>query len=321
MPKKKPFIFNDEAVDNSYGFRIPTKGIGLKRFKKNPVMLDSHLNSTKHVLGHWENVKVEKGLLTGEPVFDSADENVTLIEGKVERGVIKSCSMGISFNREDLKLVAGVLLLTKCELYEVSIVAVPSNANSIRLYLDGSDTALTDTEVQTLCMSLADSTEVSPIEKHTENENMKITLTLAAATALGFGATELEQDVADVNAKIQKLSAEKQAAELKLEVMESDAAVAAKASIEAEVELAFKQGQITADKKEKFVQLGLVDRSLMTETLSAIPVKKSIAQQIETPSSDGEVKSMDDFQKLTLSAQLEFKANQPEAYNKIITLK
>lgn len=321
MPKPKPFVFNDESVANSYGFIIPTSGISLKRFKQNPIMLDSHWNSTKSVLGKWEDVKVENGQLTGVPVFDSEDEDVTKIQGKVERGFIKSCSMGVTFRREDLKMVAGKLVLEKCELYEVSIVAVPSNANSIRLYAPDSDTPLKDEEVKDLCLSIEG---VDPnIETQNENnDKMKITLTQAAALALGFAATQLEHDVEDVNAAIGKLSAEKQAAELKLEILENDQKEAAKKSIENKVELAIKAGKIPADKKEKFVSLGLADEALLDDTLGSIPSKKSLAAQIENNGEDaGEVKSMDDFQKLSLEAQLAFKNDQPEAYNKLVTKK
>ena len=321
MPKPKPFVFNDESVANSYGFIIPTSGISLKRFKQNPIMLDSHWNSTKSVLGKWEDVKVENGQLTGVPVFDSEDEDVTKIQGKVERGFIKSCSMGVTFRREDLKMVAGKLVLEKCELYEVSIVAVPSNANSIRLYAPDSDTPLKDEEVKDLCLSIEG---VDPnIETQNENnDKMKITLTQAAALALGFAASQLEHDVEDVNAAIGKLSAEKQAAELKLEILENDQKEAAKKAIENKVELAIKAGKIPADKKEKFVSLGLADEALLDDTLGSIPAKKSLAAQIENNGEDaGEVKSMDDFQKLSLEAQLAFKNDQPEAYNKLVTKK
>lgn len=319
MPKPKPFVFNDESVANSYGFIIPTSGISLKRFKQNPIMLDSHWNSTKSVLGKWEDVKVENGQLTGVPVFDSEDEDVTKIQGKVERGFIKSCSMGVTFRREDLKMVAGKLVLEKCELYEVSIVAVPSNANSIRLYAPDSDTPLKDEEVKDLCLSIEG---VDPnIETQNENnDKMKITLTQAAALALGFAATQLEHDVEDVNAAIGKLSAEKQAAELKLEILENDQKEAAKKAIENKVELAIKAGKIPADKKEKFVSLGLADEALLDDTLGSIPAKKSLAAQIENTGEDaGEVKSMDDFQKLDAAQQLAFKNDQPEAYKKLLT--
>ena len=324
MPKKKPFVFNDESVKNSYGFSIPTKGISLKRFKKNPVMLDSHYNSTHSVLGYWENITTDKGLLTGVPVFDSEDENVTVIEGKVERGFIKSCSMGISFNREDLKLVAGVLILEKCELYEVSIVAVPSNANSIRLYADGSETPLTDDEVQNLCLSVlpVDAEEVNPNENNPENKYMKkVMLTVLAALALGFKETELEHDVEDINTRVQKLGAEKTALELKLEILEGDAADAAKKGIEAKVDLAIKANPTLAKNRDKFVALGLQDEVLLDDTLGAMPKKASLGAQIDNPGSPSEVKTAEEFQSLSIDAQLAFKNDNPEAYAKLLTQK
>lgn len=321
MPRTTSFVFNDETIPNSYGFIIPTSGINLKRFKQNPIMLNSHSNHTSSVLGKWENIKAENGKLTAEPVFDSDDEDVTKIQGKVDRGFIKSCSMGVTFNRENLKMVAGKLVLEKCELYEVSIVAVPSNANSIRLYAPNSDKPLDDEEVKTLCLSLGDSTQ--KFENENENvDTMKIKLTSVAALALGFAATQLEHNVDDVNAKIEKLSAEKNAAELRLEVLEDDAKAVAKAAVESQVELAIKAGKIPADKKEKFVNLGLLDAALLSDTLSGIPAKKSLGAQIDNPGDDaGEVKTMDEFQKLSLEAQLSFKEEHPEAYKNILTNK
>lgn len=323
MPKKKPFVFNDESTTNSYGFSIPTKGISLKRFKKNPVMLNSHYNSTYAVLGKWEDINVtDKGLLTGMPVFDSDDESVTVIEGKVERGFIKSCSMGVSFNREDLKLIAGKLILEKCELYEVSIVAVPSNANSIRLYADGSKTPLTDAEVQNLCLSVlpVDFEEIDLQKENPKNDKMKkITLTIAAAIALGFKETELEHDAEVISSKIQKLAAAKTSAELRLEILESDAEDAKKKAIEAKVDLAIKANPTLASKKERFVALGLQDEELLNDTLGALPKKVSLSKQIDNPGAAPEVKTAEDFQKLSTDAQLAFKTEHPDAYNKLFT--
>lgn len=287
-------------------------------------MLDSHYNSTHSVLGYWENITTDKGLLTGVPVFDSEDENVTVIEGKVERGFIKSCSMGISFNREDLKLVAGVLILEKCELYEVSIVAVPSNANSIRLYADGSETPLTDDEVQNLCLSVlpVDAEEVNPNENNPENKYMKkVMLTVLAALALGFKETELEHDVEDINTRVQKLGAEKTALELKLEILEGDAADAAKKGIEAKVDLAIKANPTLAKNRDKFVALGLQDEALLDDTLGAMPKKASLGSQIDNPGSPSEVKTAEEFQTLSIDAQLAFKNDNPEAYAKLLTQK
>lgn len=321
---KKPFIFNDEQIKNSYGFYILTSGISLTRFKKNPLMLDSHINNTLSVLGKWENLKVDKGLLSGEPLFDSEDSNVTVIEGKVNRGFIKSCSMGIVFNREDLKLIAGKLILEKCELYEVSIVAVPSNANSIRLYVDGSDTPLSDQEVQTLCLSVlpVDFEQViTPPKTNPENKNMKITLSVIAAVALGFAATDLEHEESVINLRIADLDAKRSAAELKLSAITQAQEEAKLQAIKNKVALAIKANPSLADKEQDFVNLGIANESLLDSTLAAFPVKASLGAQIDNKGAGTAVKTPDDFQKLSLEAQLKFKAEEPQAYQALFTPK
>jgi len=320
MPNQKPkkqkrFVFNDEKVKNSYGFSIPTNGISLKRFKKNPVMLDSHWNSTHSVLGNWGDVKAEKGLLTGLPVFDSEDEDATYIEGKVARGFIKSCSMGIKFHRDDLKYIGGKLILEKCELYEVSIVAVPSNANSIYLYMDDSETPLTDEEAQQLCLSITPVIDPEIIPNQNK-DTMKIKLESAASAALGL-TVGAEHDSAELSAKIVQLESEKKAAELKYSTLKSTQDQAELTAIRTKVETAQKAGKFSAEKIEDFVNLGIANPALLDSTLDALPAKKSLGAQITGGEGDAEVKSADDFQKLSLEAQLKFKAEQPEEYKKL----
>ena len=87
--KKMPrFILNDENVTNSYGFKIKTEGINLKRFKANPVMLDEHNPSNLSVIGKWTEIKAENGKLSAETEFDLDDENAKVIAGKVEREIL-----------------------------------------------------------------------------------------------------------------------------------------------------------------------------------------------------------------------------------------
>ena len=320
MPgKKKTFVFNDETVINSYGFIIPTSGISLSRFKKNPVMLNSHYANNYNVLGKWENVKKENGILSGDPIFDSEDENTANIEGKVNRGFINSCSMGVSFNREDLTVVNNQLVLKKCELYEVSIVPVPSNANSIRLYAADTGELMKENEIQELCLSVTAAKPTSKKNQKSEN-NMKITLTSVAAIALGFGATELEHDAAEISAKIVSLNAEKKAAELSLSTIKTAQEAEKLTAIKAEVDLALKAGKIAADKVDEFVNLGIANPTLLTSTLASIPAKASLAALVEGGGTT-EVKTPEDFQKLTHEAQLAFKAEQPDEYKKLFTPK
>lgn len=318
MAKDKRFVFNDGSK-NSYGFIIPTDGISLKRFQANPVMLDSHYNSTHAVLGKWDDVKADKGVLTGIPVFDEDDEAVTKIAGKVDRGFIKSCSMGITFNRDDLKYVEGVLILEKCELYEVSIVAVPSNANSIRLYSSETGELLKDEEVQKLCLS-AMPVHGEEIVNQNQNSNMKITLKPAVLLALGFAASTTEVEAAELEAKIEALNAAKNAAELKLTARIEAEEQAKLAAITAKVDASIKAGKGTAEKRDQYIQLGIANPDLLDDVFGSIPAKTSLAAQVEA-NGGTEVKTAEDFQKLSHEAQLQFKQTQPAEYQKLFTPK
>jgi len=142
MPKS--FILSDEIV-NDRGSRILTSGIDLDRFKKNPIMLWMHRRddgwdfSQVLPIGKWENIRIEDDKLMADPVFDENDKFATLIRSKVENDLIKGCSIGINpkeFSEDPKFLVKGQTraTITKCELYEASIVDLPSNKNTVRLF-------------------------------------------------------------------------------------------------------------------------------------------------------------------------------------------
>ncbi|WP_170244060.1 MULTISPECIES: HK97 family phage prohead protease [Bizionia] len=284
-------------------------------------MLDSHWNSNKSVIGRWDDVQSDNGSLSGLPVFDSEDESAALIEGKVERGFIKSCSMGVRFQRDDMKFVNDVLVLEKCELYEVSIVAVPSNANAIRLYVDDNTEPLKESEIQTLCLSALPVDGEVIIPNNLDKTDMKkITLTVLAALALGFKENELEHDVDAVNEAAVKLQAKLTAAELKLEILQSDADAQADEKIKNKVALAIKANPTLKAQEEKLLALGKTDEALLDSTLALFPAKKSLnAQIVDGKEGEAEVKTVEGFMKLDLEAQLAFKADEPEAYNKLFT--
>lgn len=319
MPK--PFVFNDENQANSYGFRILTAGISLKRFKNNPIMLDQHYNSTSAVLGLWENLTIDKSLLLGEPVFDIEDEAALKISGKVDRNIIKSCSMGITFKREDLKIVGEELIMTKCELYECSIVAVPSNANSIRLYAAESGELLKEDYVKQLCLSLQTPEEESQeLELNLENDMKKITLTLAVLTALSFDKATPEVDVDAVEAAVLKLSNANAQLTAKCLSLEAKEEAAATEAIETMVGLAITEGKIPATKKADFVALAVANFELAKSTLGGIPAKVTLANGI-VPNVPGAVATKADFQKLSMEAQLAFKTESPDEYKKMFNVK
>jgi hypothetical protein len=140
----KSFCLSDESI-NDRGYRVLTAGINLDRFKKNPIMLwmhrrDDGWNSYQVLpIGRWENIRIEENRLLADPVFDENDKFAQLIKSKVENDLIKGCSIGI--NRievsDDPKLLEKGqtrATITKSELYEASIVDMPSNKNTVRLF-------------------------------------------------------------------------------------------------------------------------------------------------------------------------------------------
>lgn len=323
MPKS--FVFNDQTQSNSYGFRILTAGISLKRFNKNPIMLNQHWNSTQSVLGKWENLRVENGVLLGDPVFDIEDEEALKVSGKVDRGFINSCSMGITFNRENLKIIGTELIMEKCELFENSIVAVPSNANSIRLYADNGE-LLKDDEVKQLCLSLqpegleiTEPIEVKKLEINSINMK-KIILSVATLMALSFDKETPEVDVEAVEAAVLKLSTENTAMRAKVLALETEKENVQTLAITEMVELAITEGRIPATKKDDFVNLAKVDFVLAKSTLDSIPAKVTLAGTV-VPAVSGSVVSKEDFQKLSHTAQMEFKTTNPDEYNKLFNVK
>ena len=180
MPR---FVLNDEKVANSYGFHILSAGISLERFLANPVMLDGHNQNNHSVIGSWQNVVLEEGKLFAEPLFDMQDENAKMIAGKVERGVIRGASMGIAFHKKDLAYEGGAVVLKKCSLFEASIVAIPSNANALRLQMDGVE--ISEEQIKELCLSFSKTNPINTVD-------MKIQLTQLALVALGMSASTKE---------------------------------------------------------------------------------------------------------------------------------
>lgn len=325
-PVIKPFIFNDETIENTYGFSILTEGIDLTRFSKNPIMLSDHWNSNWNVIGKWHDVKKDATLLTGLPDFDTEDSDTAKVAGKVERGYINACSMGIIFDRENLTVIGGKVILTKCELVEVSIVPVPSNANAVRLmHADGKP--MEEKEIQELSLSVIPG--IKNPELNLKIDNMKkIILSIGAVMALGFkdqptdglDVSEVEAKILGLSGEVKSLTEKNNALELAAQTAKDAEAAAAKLRVETKVALAITKGQIIASQKDEMVNLGLASETALDTLISAMPEKKNFSVGVTTPSGDGsaEVKSLDDFEKLSHEAKLAFKNEKPEEYKKLL---
>lgn len=137
----KSIRVNTESI-NRMGYRILSAGIMLKYFLANPVMFYNHHRTWRGdksemlPIGRWENLRIEKGVLLADPVFDENDEFAKKIKSKFDNGFLNAASVGVSIieTSEDPKyLLPGQkrATVTKCELKEISIVDVPGNAEAV----------------------------------------------------------------------------------------------------------------------------------------------------------------------------------------------
>lgn len=141
----KRIILSDSSL-NRNGYRVLTEGINLESFKKNPVMLYMHFRDegspywgNYKAIGHWEDIQIDGDQLSAVPVFDKADELSQTVAKKFEAGTFSAASIGILIietSSDKSVVVQGQTreTVTRCELMETSIVDVPANANSVRLY-------------------------------------------------------------------------------------------------------------------------------------------------------------------------------------------
>lgn len=311
------FVLNDETKVNQFGFRVSNSGLDLDRFRANPVILDNHSNSNTSVIGRWENIQIEGNLLTAEAVFDDADPYAKEIGRKVAEGFIKGSSLGLNpFSMSNFVIAPDDTYdLVKSEVLEASIVPIPNNANAIKLYAATEDSIkeLQANEVSEILLMASD------LSKFNINNSMKkITLTLSAVTALGLPATSLEHDEALVNEKIINLKSELDAAQLKIQGFQ-DLENDKKAKLSADtVEADIAAGKIDATKKADYIKLHAEFPDLYKSTVTDLPAKNKLGAQV-TGGQAAEVKTMDDFEKLNLNAQLEFRNSNPDAYKALFS--
>ncbi|MHC5309129.1 HK97 family phage prohead protease [Myroides sp. LJL116] len=270
----KPYVLNDENKINNYGFKILNTGISLERFMGNPICLNDHKNNTKDVLGLWKDLKFKGHLFTGTPEFDTQDKDGLEVIRKINAGVIVGTSMGFDFRDEDFVLIDGELVLIKCELKEISFVAVPSNANTIVLY-DQKGKALSKEQINELCLSAQNRTINKPqvmkeVIKHLQlSDSASETDVLGAVKDLELKLTAKGQEVIALKSANEKLVQEK---ELQL-----------KAEFDQELESAVKDGRLDEQGRKPIEEMVATSGFAQgTKLLKALPKRKNIADKLET---------------------------------------
>jgi HK97 family phage prohead protease len=280
----KNFVLNDETKRNSHGFYLVNTGGRFERFRENPVML--HMHDPHRLIGKWNNLTTDGSLLMAEPEFDEGDPEAVKIKGKVERGYLKGASVGIIIHAARWRVNPATneqeLYVTDWELFEVSLVSVPSNAGALTLKVYDNNCHLIQEDRIKLHIEHIIQLSVSRKEnKQTiKNETMaEIKLTAEALVALGI--TEGADGTAISAAIIHlKKDADDMKAGLKVEKEKREAA--AKKQAEDMVELAVQAGKIAATDKQTFIDLAVSNYEMAQKTLGAIPAKQSLSAQIKS---------------------------------------
>lgn len=312
---------------NSYGFYINTLGIKMDRFTDNPVMLNNHLNSNENVIGHWADALKENGLLKLKPLFDEESNLGKDVAGKVDRGHLKGCSMGIIPNWDSIQKLGDRLIMMECELAEGSIIPVPSNKGAVAIYsVDGKQ--LKEEDVKSLCLSVTEKINGIPENLNSKPDMKKIILNVATLMALGFDdqptdgldVATVEAKVLGLSKKVNDLTSENTGLKLAAETAKEAQEAAVKLAVIKKVDLAIIQGKIPADKKEAFVKLGIASPEVLETTLDSIPGKQNFGAGVKTATGNGAatVATIEDFQALSTELQLSFKNDNPEEYKKLV---
>jgi HK97 family phage prohead protease len=324
------FVLNDEARKNSHGFYLLNAGGKFERFRENPVMLHNH--NSDMLTGKWNDLEIQNSLLLASPEFDESDPDAKKLKGKVERGYLKGASPGIIILqaewRNNLATNESEIYVTEWELYEVSTVAVPSNAGALQLKVYDNNCRLVNDDkigshIERIISLSAANGKSNPII-NSNNKMSEVKLTAEALVALGI---QENAGSAAISAAVVALKAKEAQSTAELAAEKKKAAEALKAQADEMVDLAVKAGRIPADKKDNFVKLALADFETAKATLEAIPVKQSLGAQVqtvlgsETVPAERKAWTLLEWMKQDMAGLKKLQAEQPEVYLEIVNRK
>lgn len=223
-----------------------------------------------HILGKWENIRVEGTQLLADAVFDEKDPEAVKMYEKVEQGMLNCVSIGFQI----LEAVLGVEgfennpVVIKCTLKEASLTPVPANEGALRLY-DKDGALLSDEQLLTL-LSI------------NQNQMKKIQF-LIAALSLHATATEDEiiQSATALSKKVNDLEADKTALTNKLTAAELKVTTEKNAKAVELVADGIKSGKIKADQKEQYEKLAKSDYDLAKSVIDGLSGHKSLSSVLE----------------------------------------
>lgn len=253
----KRIVFSTNTP-NDQGFRIPNDVLDFTRYSKNPVLLSQH-NWESLPLGQMTDISYDNGEWTGVPTFHRLTEESRVADDLWKAGILKACSIG---GFKELKTTGkmtrdkdgnqvpeiwtdkdGLAVATTFEIYEISMVTIPSNMDAVQ-----KETYLA-ANADLLNAKCYDEINLKTLEKELTTLNSKLKTMedqeLEAAKKLVKEAEEKEQ-----KEKEAKLAADKTKAD-KLKADKEKAEKEEKEKLEAEKKTAAELPDVIKAAKEK----------------------------------------------------------------------
>ena len=297
----KTFILTDESLNN-YGFWLPLSGAQLDQFRKNPIMLWMHNRAWRGTkeevlpIGYWDNIRIEKGKLLADAVFDENDDFASTIGDKVENNILRMASCGIRVieSSQDLKwLKPGQTCETptKWTLKEASIVDIGANDNALSLvFYDENDDVI----------NLSDNQAAMPLKKldtkNSETEMKKLLKLMELAEDAGEDKViEKYQSLVD---KAENAESARKEAEKKLSDYEASDKSRRQGEMKDLLDAAVKEGRLNAESRKNWEKLFEADHESAKLSLASIPVRRSAKDQI-SDESRGDEKERDSLSKMS----------------------
>lgn len=256
---------------NSHGFRVLTDGVDLSLFEKNPVLLYMHRRGD--VIGFVDKIERGDSEITGELVFDEASDLSVRCKKQWECGSLRMLSIGLDIaetSGDPALMVEGQTLdtVTKCRVFEVSLVDVGSNPEAIVLRRGGQVVNLCDGGDAGVVLGR----DKDKINNHNQNiEEMKLN---EIANALGLPETATEDEVMLACRNSVELRNKNKDLLDELERLRSSAVAELVAQ-------AVSDGRISEGKKEHFLKLGdKLGVDGLKETLDAMQPRVKLADVV-----------------------------------------
>lgn len=296
------FVVSDESI-NSYGFIVETDGIDLSQFLRNPVMLFDH--DPAKLIGTWKNVRKENKQLLAEPNFDMDDPEAVKLAKKVEKGILKGASVGLialEFNRKEID-DKSIITLSKCILKEISLTALPSNQNALRLY--DADGVLLSTNDIKLALD------------RKFNLNLDI-MKQPLIALLGLQSDASESHVIDA---VKSMHQELVQLRVRIQDYEKKEMEQRKSEIKNLIDLAIQNGKLKEEQRAELQTMAEKDFESFKKFIEKLSMSKPtehIQPQSTKQLSEREQWTFNDWRKKDPKGLLELKESEPEKYAEIL---